>query len=90
MSISPCPVPFPGIWREREGGQGIEHHSRSQRVVHTDHWDVVNGNPEWCHASEVVMVAVLLPARPNAEALSAGFHETLLRPEILVVDRLEV
>ena len=40
-------------------------------------------------ASEVVMLAVLLPATPNADALSAGFHETLLKPEILV-DRLEV
>ena len=86
MSISPCPVPFPGIWRRRRAG--IEHHSRSQRVVHTDHWDVVNGNPEWCRIRGGDGRCASA-CKPNAEALSAGFHETLLRPEILV-DRLEV
>ena len=73
---------------EREEGQGIEHHGCGLTlfIPTMGTWSTRNPNGV---ASEVVMLAVLLPATPNADALSAGFHETLLKPEILV-DRLEV
>ena len=40
-------------------------------------------------ASDVVMLAVLLPALPIADSFSAGFHEILLSPEIFV-ERVEL